>query len=193
MNSSKAPLKRSNIDRITNSQIIFLFGILLVMALASAIGSEIVKNGGDKTDYIPKSDNNDLRDNFFFNFLTFIILYNNLIPISLLVTLEFVKLIQAYFINMDREMYHADSDTFALARTSNLNEELGQIKYVFSDKTGTLTQNVMKFKECSIGTMSIAGLIFKAKFGDFFLQPAKNGTLNNWVITMLTPMEKCSF
>lgn len=48
-------------------------------------------------------------------------------------------------------MYHAETDTPAMARTSNLNEELGQVKYIFSDKTGTLTRNVMEFKRCAIG------------------------------------------
>ena len=48
------------------------------------------------------------------------------------------------------EMYHEESDTPAMARTSNLNEELGMVKYVFSDKTGTLTRNIMEFKRCSI-------------------------------------------
>ena len=147
MNSTKAPLKRSNIDKITNSQIIFLFIILVVMSLASAIGSEVLKGNGENHNYVQGDDE---RGNFFFNFLTFVILYNNLIPISLQVTLEFVKFIQAYFINWDKDMYHEETDTFALARTSNLNEELGQIKYVFSDKTGTLTQNIMEFKECSV-------------------------------------------
>lgn len=52
-------------------------------------------------------------------------------------------------------MYHEESDTPAMARTSNLNEELGQVKYVFSDKTGTLTQNVMVFKNCSV-----AGIVY---------------------------------
>ena len=47
-------------------------------------------------------------------------------------------------------MYYSKSDTPALARTSNLNEELGQVKYIFSDKTGTLTQNQMVFKKCSV-------------------------------------------
>lgn len=47
-------------------------------------------------------------------------------------------------------MYHEESDTPAMARTSNLNEELGMVKYVFSDKTGTLTKNIMEFKRCSI-------------------------------------------
>ena len=44
MNSTKAPLKRSNIDKVTNTQITFLFIILLVMAVASAIGSEVIKS-----------------------------------------------------------------------------------------------------------------------------------------------------
>lgn len=47
-------------------------------------------------------------------------------------------------------MYHVESNTPAMARTSNLNEELGMVKYIFSDKTGTLTRNEMVFKKCSI-------------------------------------------
>uniref|UniRef100_A0A8C4UKV6 Phospholipid-transporting ATPase n=1 Tax=Falco tinnunculus TaxID=100819 RepID=A0A8C4UKV6_FALTI len=91
-----------------------------------------------------------LSVNFGYNLLTFIILYNNLIPISLLVTLEVVKFTQALFINWDIDMYYPETDTPAMARTSNLNEELGQVKYLFSDKTGTLTCNIMNFKKCSI-------------------------------------------
>lgn len=79
------------------------------------------------------------------------ILFNNLIPISLQVTLEFVRFLQAGFISKDIEMYHAETDTPAMARTSNLNEELGQIKYIFSDKTGTLTRNIMEFKKLAVG------------------------------------------
>ncbi|MEQ2260700.1 Phospholipid-transporting ATPase IA, partial [Xenotaenia resolanae] len=88
--------------------------------------------------------------NFGLNFLTFIILFNNLIPISLLVTLEVIKFIQAFFINWDTDMLYEPTNTPAMARTSNLNEELGQVKYIFSDKTGTLTCNVMQFKKCTI-------------------------------------------
>lgn len=71
------------------------------------------------------------------NFMTFIILYSTLIPISLYVSIEVIKYFQATkFINKDLEMYDAETNTPALARTSNLNEELGQIQYIFSDKTG---------------------------------------------------------
>lgn len=147
MNSNKAPLKRSNIDRITNHQILFLFAILVGISFASATGRQIMNSKGLRLTYV-NPDNSG--SNFFSDFLTFFILYNNLIPISLQVTLEIVKFIQAYFINWDAKMYHAETDTYATARTSNLNEELGQIKYVFSDKTGTLTQNVMVYKAASI-------------------------------------------
>ena len=145
MNSQEAPLKRSNIDKITNYQIIFLFIILLTIALASAVGNFLIRNNLSLHDYLPSKDTN-----FFLQFLTFFILYNNLIPISLLVTLEGVKFIQAYFVYWDKHMYYAPTDTYAVARTSNLNEELGQIKYIFSDKTGTLTQNVMEYREASV-------------------------------------------
>ena len=56
---------------------------------------------------------------------------------------------------MDGEMYHEQTDTPAMARTSNLNEELGMVKYIFSDKTGTLTCNIMEFRKCSIGEVSV--------------------------------------
>jgi phospholipid-transporting ATPase len=70
--------------------------------------------------------------------------------ISLIVTMEVVKFQQSMLINSDLDMYYEETDTPALARTSSLVEELGQIEYIFSDKTGTLTRNVMEFRQCSI-------------------------------------------
>uniref|UniRef100_A0A8D0ELM6 Phospholipid-transporting ATPase n=1 Tax=Strix occidentalis caurina TaxID=311401 RepID=A0A8D0ELM6_STROC len=145
-NSTKAPLKRSNVEKVTNVQILVLFCILLVMALVSSVGALLWnRSHGEVVWYLEM-----LSVNFGYNLLTFIILYNNLIPISLLVTLEVVKFTQALFINWDTDMYYPETDTPAMARTSNLNEELGQVKYLFSDKTGTLTCNIMNFKKCSI-------------------------------------------
>ncbi|XP_023775011.1 phospholipid-transporting ATPase IB isoform X4 [Cyanistes caeruleus] len=148
-NSTKAPLKRSNVEKVTNMQILVLFCILLVMALVSSVGALLWnRTHGEVVWYL--GSNKMLSVNFGYNLLTFIILYNNLIPISLLVTLEVVKFTQALFINWDIDMYYPETDTPAMARTSNLNEELGQVKYLFSDKTGTLTCNIMNFKKCSI-------------------------------------------
>uniref|UniRef100_A0A8C2SNW5 Phospholipid-transporting ATPase n=1 Tax=Coturnix japonica TaxID=93934 RepID=A0A8C2SNW5_COTJA len=148
-NSTKAPLKRSNVEKVTNMQILVLFCILLVMALVSSVGALLWnRTHGEVVWYL--GSNKMLSVNFGYNLLTFIILYNNLIPISLLVTLEVVKFTQALFINWDMDMYYPEKDTPAMARTSNLNEELGQVKYLFSDKTGTLTCNIMNFKKCSI-------------------------------------------
>ncbi|XP_043547913.1 phospholipid-transporting ATPase IB isoform X1 [Chiloscyllium plagiosum] len=148
-NSTKAPLKRSNVEKVTNIQILVLFCILVAMALVSAAGAEIWNKKHSNSDWYLSLIGTDTA-NFGYNLLTFIILYNNLIPISLLVTLEVVKFTQALFINWDMDMYHPETDMPAMARTSNLNEELGQVKYIFSDKTGTLTCNIMQFKKCSI-------------------------------------------
>ncbi|CAH0561274.1 unnamed protein product [Brassicogethes aeneus] len=149
-NSTKAPLKRSSVDKLANIQIILLFGVLLVMCFISAIFNTLWMSERAKKDWYIGFQGSG-TEHFMYTLLTFLILYNNLIPISLQVTLEVVRFIQAIFINTDIEMYHAETDTPACARTSNLNEELGQVKYIFSDKTGTLTRNVMEFKRCAIG------------------------------------------
>uniref|UniRef100_A0A672TCL7 Phospholipid-transporting ATPase n=1 Tax=Sinocyclocheilus grahami TaxID=75366 RepID=A0A672TCL7_SINGR len=152
-NSTSPPLKLSNVERITNFQILLLFGCLLAISLVCSIGQTIWKyQYGNDAWYMDL--NYGGAANFGLNFLTFIILFNNLIPISLLVTLEVIKFVQAFFINWDTDMLYEVTNTPAMARTSNLNEELGQVKYIFSDKTGTLTCNVMQFKKCTIADFS---------------------------------------
>ncbi|RLN96103.1 hypothetical protein BBJ28_00024677, partial [Nothophytophthora sp. Chile5] len=83
-------------------------------------------------------------------FLSFVVLMNTLIPISLVVTVEIVKTIHAKFITWDDQMRNSDG-AGALANTTSLTDELGQVKYIFTDKTGTLTQNQMAFRKCSVG------------------------------------------
>ena len=60
-------------------------------------------------------------------------------------SVEVIRLAQSLLINWDEKMYNAANNTSAKARTTTLNEELGQIEYIFSDKTGTLTQVGLEF------------------------------------------------
>ncbi|CAI5443943.1 unnamed protein product [Caenorhabditis angaria] len=151
MNSKRAPLKSGTIDVKTNYRIIFLFFVLVALAIISAIGSEFWRQSNIPNAWYLSFLEHDPKGSFLWGVLTFFILYNNLIPISLQVTLEIVRFFQAIYINNDIEMYDPNSDSCAIARTSNLNEELGQVKFIMSDKTGTLTRNVMKFKRVSVG------------------------------------------
>lgn len=89
---------------------------------------------------------------FFPILISFVIMFNTLIPLSLYVSQEIIKVAQMVLLN-DIDMYDEKSDTPFEARTSTINEELGQISYIFSDKTGTLTNNEMRFRK-----MSVAGL-----------------------------------
>jgi len=100
--------------------------------------------------------NNDKVDlhistsNFIITTGTWIILINNIVPISLLMTLEMVKYLQGTFISWDYNMYDLVNHQKPKVQTSTLNEELGQVKFIFTDKTGTLTKNYMEYKAMSI-------------------------------------------
>ncbi|KAF9432891.1 hypothetical protein BGZ76_010179 [Entomortierella beljakovae] len=161
-NASATPIKRTSVEEMTNTQILFLFVILLIMSLVSAIGNWVINNGNiEELSYIEVTTTS--FGDFIKNILTFLILYNNLIPISLMVTMEVVKFYQAQLINSDLDMYYEKTDTPALARTSSLVEELGQIEYIFSDKTGTLTCNEMEFRQCSIAGLAYSDVVEDGK------------------------------
>ncbi|ETP50274.1 hypothetical protein F442_04264 [Phytophthora nicotianae P10297] len=91
--------------------------------------------------------------------LRYFIIMQNFVPISLNVSLEFVKYWQAYFIEQDLEMYDKPSDTPAMVRSSALNEDLGRVHHIFTDKTGTLTMNLMLFRYCMVGGKHYGGLM----------------------------------
>ncbi|KAJ6801000.1 putative phospholipid-transporting ATPase 4 [Iris pallida] len=161
-NSTKSPSKRSGIEKKMDSVIYILFTFLVLISLISSIGFA-VKTKYEMPDWWymqPKDVNNNLYDpsrvglSSIFHLVTALIMYGYLIPISLYVSIEVVKVLQAMFINKDMQMYDEESGNPAQARTSNLNEELGQVDTILSDKTGTLTCNQMDFLKCSIAGVS---------------------------------------
>ncbi|OCH92040.1 calcium transporting ATPase [Obba rivulosa] len=167
-NATAAPIKRTAVERQVNVQIVFLFVVLLALSIGSTIGASIrTWFFANQQWYLAETTTISGRaKEFIEDILTFIILYNNLIPISLIVTMEVVKFQQAQLINSDLDMYYAKTDTPALCRTSSLVEELGQIEYVFSDKTGTLTCNEMEFRFCSIGGVAYADVVDESRRGE---------------------------
>jgi len=157
LNSKYTAFKRSNLEKILDLCLYILFGLQLLICCLGAMArylylyrdaqhmwyQDIEADGytHDTTDYFSES---------VFSFFTFLVLLDLLIPISLIVSMEMVKLAQAYFINCDEQMRNPETKELAQARTSKLNEELGQVNFIFSDKTGTLTRNMMEFHSCFV-------------------------------------------
>uniref|UniRef100_A0A667Z6C7 Phospholipid-transporting ATPase n=1 Tax=Myripristis murdjan TaxID=586833 RepID=A0A667Z6C7_9TELE len=147
--------KRSAVEKSMNTFLIIYLGILLFEAVLSTI-LKYAWQAEDKWDepfYNHKTEqerNSSPILKFISDFLAFLVLYNFIIPISLYVTVEMQKFLGSFFIGWDLDLYHEESDQKAQVNTSDLNEELGQVEYVFTDKTGTLTENEMQFRECSI-------------------------------------------
>uniref|UniRef100_A0A3Q2QBE4 Phospholipid-transporting ATPase n=1 Tax=Fundulus heteroclitus TaxID=8078 RepID=A0A3Q2QBE4_FUNHE len=163
-NSGKTKFKRTSIDHLMNVLVLCIFGFLFALCFILAIGNAIweVKEGSVFTAFLPRDAGVNAALSSFLSFWSYVIVLNALVPISLYVSVEIIRLGNSYFINWDRKMYYAKNDTPAQARTTTLNEELGQIKYIFSDKTGTLTQNIMAFNKCSINGKNY-GRQFKSK------------------------------
>uniref|UniRef100_A0A8D0DFY4 Phospholipid-transporting ATPase n=1 Tax=Sander lucioperca TaxID=283035 RepID=A0A8D0DFY4_SANLU len=151
-NSGKTTFKRTSIDHLMNVLVLCIFGFLASMCTVLAIGNGIweVREGSVFTAFLPREPGANAALSSFLSFWSYIIILNTLVPISLYVSVEIIRLGNSFFIDWDRKMYYPKNDTPAQARTTTLNEELGQIKYIFSDKTGTLTQNIMTFNRCSI-------------------------------------------
>ncbi|XP_014116371.1 PREDICTED: phospholipid-transporting ATPase ID isoform X1 [Pseudopodoces humilis] len=197
-NSGRTKFKRTSIDRLMNTLVLWIFGFLVCMGVILAIGNAIWEHevGVCFQIYLPWDEG--VHSAFFSGFLSFwsyIIILNTVVPISLYVSVEVIRLGHSYFINWDKKMYCAKRRTPAEARTTTLNEELGQVEYIFSDKTGTLTQNIMVFSKCSVNGHSYGDvqdmLGHKAELGerpepvDFSFNPLADPRFQFWDPSLL--------
>ncbi|DBA05055.1 TPA: hypothetical protein N0F65_000743 [Lagenidium giganteum] len=146
------PVKLSSIDEMTNNQVCIVVFLLIVMSITGAVADKIWMNNYTLPAEI---QNSDLQNRSFIGvFVYYFTTFASMVPITLYVSITVVKALQAYFMERDLDMYDEENDVPMAARNMSLNEQLGQISHIFSDKTGTLTCNKMEFRKCSINGVS---------------------------------------
>ncbi len=171
MNNRLAPLKMSNLEKYANKAIVCVFTAQCILVTIAVIGffSMGYNNFKEKLPYIypveataaleegveGEGTQSSILPLWLEQWIVFLILFNNFIPISLYVTMELVNLGQADLVSNDEEMYDEELDKVCAVKTGNLLQELGQISHIFSDKTGTLTKNEMKLKYFTVNNIDI--------------------------------------
>ncbi|KAE9549828.1 hypothetical protein FO519_006962 [Halicephalobus sp. NKZ332] len=153
LNTGSIPYKRSTLERATNLFIVYCVILLAILCISGGglsirwyLAHDVHKKN---IPYIVLYTSSALGDGIV-NMVSFIISYQTMIPLSLYITVEIIKLGQIFFLNSDLDLYYSQTDKRILCRSFTIAEELGQIQYILSDKTGTLTENKMIFKCCSI-------------------------------------------
>lgn len=146
MNANKNPrIKSPALQAKVNRVVMLIVAIVLALSVICTVAYSFWhKNVEAKSWYISGAN-----VSYGPIFTSFLIMFNTMIPISLYVSMEIVKVGQMYLMN-DIDMYDPETDTPIETRTSTINEELGQVSYIFSDKTGTLTNNTMRFRKMSV-------------------------------------------
>jgi phospholipid-translocating ATPase len=167
LNSGNTPSKRARMAKDLNWNVIYNFIILFFMCLVSGIVQGVTwAQGNNSLDFFEfGSIGGSPPLDGFVTFWSSVILFQNLVPISLYISLEIIRSCQAFFIYSDTFMYYEKLDYPCTPKSWNISDDLGQIEYIFSDKTGTLTQNVMEFKKCTINGVPYGEAYTEAQAG----------------------------
>lgn len=167
LNTGITPTKKSKISRDLNFSVVINFCVLFVLCFISGVVNGVYyRESGVSRDYFEfGTPAGNPATNGFVSFLVALILYQSLVPISLYISVEIIKTAQAAFIYGDVLLYNAKLDYPCTPKSWNISDDLGQIEYIFSDKTGTLTQNVMEFKKATINGVSYGRVYTEALAG----------------------------
>uniref|UniRef100_A0A8C1B7V4 Phospholipid-transporting ATPase n=1 Tax=Cyprinus carpio carpio TaxID=630221 RepID=A0A8C1B7V4_CYPCA len=155
LNYQSKSQKRSAVEKSMNAYLIVYLCILISKALINTVLKYAWQANPNRDEpwYNQKTETERQRHvliRAFTDFLAFMVLFNYIIPVSMYVTVEMQKFLGSYFILWDDDMFDEELGEGPLVNTSDLNEELGQVEYVFTDKTGTLTENNMELRECCV-------------------------------------------
>ena len=150
LNSKKPRLKMSKIERNLNSYLLFVFVILILCCMLCSINHHLQYMKHKKFYDSIILISSDINAESFIIFFTYFLLLNTFIPISLIVSIEIIKLVQGIFIQWDILLYSKWRHCFCTVRGFSIIEELGNVNFIFSDKTGTLIKNQLQFKYCII-------------------------------------------
>jgi len=150
----KAAVKVSRIMRWVQNYLKIMFCCQFLLCIIGGAVAGLFLKGHQETHWYLRTQDESAANFGFECFGTWYILLCQMVPITLMVSSEVVKYSQARFIAQDIRMYNQKINKPAICNTSTIHEELGLVDYVFSDKTGTLTQNQMTFRFCALGTAS---------------------------------------
>ncbi|XP_017105584.2 phospholipid-transporting ATPase VD isoform X1 [Drosophila bipectinata] len=149
LNNSGPRYKRSQVEQQMNIDVIWCVIILLLLCVVGAIGCRMWHSSINfPVPYVPNEVNADVEG--VWSFWRYIIILQVMIPLSLYVTIELCKILQVFHIHNNIDLYDPDTNKQTECRATNITEELGQIQHIFSDKTGTLTENKMIFRRCVV-------------------------------------------
>ncbi|KAJ5213801.1 hypothetical protein N7449_000970 [Penicillium cf. viridicatum] len=167
LNSGATPAKRPRMAKALNWNVIHNFFILFLMCLVAGIVNGVAWAAPNKSlDYFDFGSYGGTPPvTGIVTFWTAVILFQNLVPISLYISLEIVRTIQAVFIHSDLYMYYERLGIYCVPKSWNISDDVGQVEYIFSDKTGTLTQNVMEFKKCTVNGLAYGEAYTEAQIG----------------------------